>query len=57
MLSHGETGYEWVERDDPRVREERLLGEVGRVGEVTGEVTATLRARRSTTCSSASCPP
>lgn len=31
MLSHGETGYEWVEREDPRVREVRLLDEVGRV--------------------------
>ncbi|MFI0570901.1 MULTISPECIES: DNA methyltransferase [Streptomyces] len=29
-------GYEWVERDDPRVTEVRLLSETGRVGEVTG---------------------
>lgn len=35
LLSHGEAGYEWVERDDPRVREVRLLDEVGRVGEET----------------------
>lgn len=38
LLSHGESGYEWAERDDPRVREVRLLDEIdgGRVGEVTG---------------------
>jgi len=36
LLSHGESGYEWVDRDDPRVREVRLLDEVGRVGDVTG---------------------
>jgi len=35
LLSHGESGYEWVERDDPRVREVRLLDEVGRVGETS----------------------
>lgn len=33
LLSHGESGYEWVERDDPRAREVRLLDEVGRVGD------------------------
>lgn len=38
LLSHGETGYEWADRDDPRVREVRLLDEIegGRVGQVTG---------------------
>lgn len=36
LLSHGESGYEWVERDDPRVREVRLLDEVGLVGEAAG---------------------
>ena len=35
LLSHGETGYEWVDRDDPRAREVRLLDEVGRVGEAS----------------------
>lgn len=29
-------GYEWVERNDPRITEVRLLRETGRVGEVTG---------------------
>lgn len=42
LLSHGEAGYEWVDRDDPRVREVRLLDEIpdaaGRVGEVSGDV-------------------
>jgi len=42
LLSHGEDGYEWVDRDDPRAREVRLLDEIpdaaGRVGEVTGGV-------------------
>ncbi len=37
LLSHGESGYEWVDRDDPRAREVRLLDEVGRVGDVTGD--------------------
>lgn len=32
LLSHGETGYEWVERDDPRASEVRLLYEVSVVG-------------------------
>ena len=36
LLSLGESGYEWVDRDDPRVREVRLLDETGRVGETTG---------------------
>jgi len=45
LLSHGETGYEWVERDDPRVREVRLLDEVGRVGEVTGAASDNLLIR------------
>lgn len=40
LLSHGEDGYEWVDRDDPRAREVRLLDEIpdatGRVGEATG---------------------
>ncbi len=42
LLSHGEGGYEWVDRDDPRAREVRLLDEIpdatGRVGEVSGGV-------------------
>lgn len=42
LLSHGEDGYEWVDRDDPRAREVRLLDEIpdatGRVGEVSGGV-------------------
>ncbi len=36
LLSLGESGYEWVERDDPRVREVRLLDEAGRVGDAIG---------------------
>lgn len=36
LLSHGESGYEWVERDDPRVNEVRLLGEVSLVGDTAG---------------------
>ena len=35
LLSDGGTGYKWVARDDPRVREVRLLEEVDRVGEVS----------------------
>ena len=45
LLSHGEAGYEWVERDDPRAREVRLLDEVGRVGEVTGDASDNLLIR------------
>lgn len=45
LLSHGETGYEWVERDDPRVREVRLLDEVSRVGEVAGDASDNLLIR------------
>ena len=45
LLSHGETGYVWVERDDPRAREVRLLDEVGRVGEVTGDASDNLLIR------------
>lgn len=37
LLSHGESGYEWVDKDDPRAREVRLLDELGRVGEVAGD--------------------
>lgn len=37
LLSHGESGYEWVDRDDPRAREVRLLDEVDRVGDVRGD--------------------
>lgn len=36
LVSHGESGYEWVDPDDPRATEVRLLDECGRVGEVTG---------------------
>jgi adenine-specific DNA-methyltransferase len=45
LLSHGETGYEWVDRDDPRAREVRLLDEVGRVGEVAGTASDNLLIR------------
>ncbi len=45
LLSHGETGYEWVERDDPRVREVRLLDEVGRTCEVSGDASDNLLIR------------
>ncbi|MDL9939015.1 site-specific DNA-methyltransferase [Gordonia sp. ABSL1-1] len=36
LLPLPEGGYEWVERDDPRVTEVRLLEEFDRVGEVGG---------------------
>lgn len=36
LLPLVEGGYEWVERDDPRVAEVRLLRERARVGEVAG---------------------
>lgn len=36
LLPLPEGGYEWVERDDPRVTEVRLLKELDRVGEVSG---------------------
>lgn len=46
LLSLGESGcYEWVERDDPRVREVRLLDEVGRVGDAGGASTDNLLIR------------
>ncbi len=45
LLSHGESGYEWVDRDDPRAREVRLLDEVGRVGEVNGDASDNLLIR------------
>lgn len=45
LLSHGEAGYEWVDRDDPRAREVRLLDEVGRVGKVAGDATDNLLIR------------
>lgn len=47
LLSHGESGYEWADRDDPRVREVRLLDEIdgGRVGEVTGTASDNLLIR------------
>lgn len=45
LLSHGETGYEWVDRDDPRVREVRLLEEVARVGDVRGDASDNLLIR------------
>lgn len=38
-------GYEWVDRDDPRANEVRLLEEVDRVGEVTGEASDNLLIR------------
>jgi adenine-specific DNA-methyltransferase len=45
LLSHGESGYEWVDRDDPRAREVRLLDEVDRVGEVAGDASDNLLIR------------
>ena len=36
VLPDADGGYEWVECDDPRVTEVRLLEEVARVGEVSG---------------------
>jgi adenine-specific DNA-methyltransferase len=45
LLSNGETGYEWVSKDDPRVREVRLLDEVGRVGDVSGDASDNLLIR------------
>ena len=36
LLPLPDGGYEWVEPDDSRVTEVRLLSETGRVGEVTG---------------------
>lgn len=45
LLSHGESGYEWVDRDDPRAREVRLLNEVDRVGEVAGDASDNLLIR------------
>ncbi|GAB7042866.1 MULTISPECIES: site-specific DNA-methyltransferase [Catenuloplanes] len=36
MLCDGNGGYAWVDPDDPRLAEVRLLGETGRVGDVTG---------------------
>jgi adenine-specific DNA-methyltransferase len=36
LISNGETGYRWVARDDPRVREVRLIDEVDRVGDASG---------------------
>lgn len=45
LLSHGESGYGWVDRDDPRARELRLLDEVDRVGEVAGDASDNLLIR------------
>lgn len=42
LLPLPDGGYEWVERDDPRVTEVRLLSETDRVGEVTGTATDNL---------------
>jgi adenine-specific DNA-methyltransferase len=36
LLCDGHGGYSWVDRDDPRLAEVRLLAETGRVGTVTG---------------------
>jgi adenine-specific DNA-methyltransferase len=38
LVSDGAGGYEWVERDDPRVTEVRLLQQAGHVGEVSSTV-------------------
>lgn len=38
LVSDGDGGYEWVERDDSRVIEIRLLQTSGQVGEVAGAV-------------------
>lgn len=45
LVSHGESGYEWVDPDDPRATEVRLLDECGRVGEVTGAASDNLLIR------------
>jgi hypothetical protein len=36
LLPDGKGGFDWVERDDPRITEVRLLDEHARVGEVSG---------------------
>jgi len=36
LISDGDGGYEWVDPDDPRTREVRLLDPVNSVGETTG---------------------
>lgn len=38
LVPDGDGGYEWVERDDPRVTEVRLFQQAGHVGEVSGTV-------------------
>jgi adenine-specific DNA-methyltransferase len=35
LISNGDSGYQWVPRDDPRVREIRLIDEVDRIGDVS----------------------
>lgn len=45
LLSDGAAGYEWVDRDDPRAREVRLLDEIGRVGELAGDASDNLLIR------------
>jgi adenine-specific DNA-methyltransferase len=42
LMPDGAGGYEWVERDDPRVTEVRLLHPAGQVGEVTNAPTDNL---------------
>ncbi|WP_078503711.1 site-specific DNA-methyltransferase [Streptomyces sulphureus] len=36
LVPDGDGGYEWIERDDPRVTEVRLLQQTGHMGEVSG---------------------
>jgi adenine-specific DNA-methyltransferase len=47
LLSHGESGYDWVDRDHPWVREVRLLDSVqdGDAGDVTGTASDNLLIR------------
>lgn len=45
LISDGDGGYEWIERDDPRAREVRVLDEVARVGDAAGEVSDNLLIR------------
>lgn len=36
LRSGSDGGYQWVERDDPRINEVHVLGDLGSVGETTG---------------------
>ncbi|WP_433718634.1 site-specific DNA-methyltransferase [Microbacterium laevaniformans] len=45
LISTPDGGYEWVDRDDPRANEVRLLEEVDRVGKVIGDASDNLLIR------------